>query len=183
MVQKYKSASTSVNSKCKVPRLAKVLPEWMEEGCTILDYGGGKYNTATDYLLTFQIYNRIYDPFNRGQYENIRAMIRHGYDGAMLSNVLNVIMEPEIREEAIRNIWDRLKLGGLLFVSVYEGDKSGVLKVNEKRNSCQLNKRLKEYLPEVQKIFGEHVHIKRTKGVEYILAMKDRARGDENNEE
>lgn len=173
VVQKYKSACTSVNAKCKVPRLAKVLPEWLEGASTVLDYGGGKYDTATDYLWGFRIMNHIYDPFNRDQYENIRAMVREGYDAAMLSNVLNVIMEPEIRMEAIVRVWEHLKVGGILFVNVYEGDKSGILKVNEKRNSCQLNRRLKEYLPEIRIVFGDSTCIKRTKGVEYIYARKE----------
>jgi predicted methyltransferase len=75
-----------------------------------------------------------------------------GADTASLFNVLNVIKEPEYREEALRTAHKSLKPGGRVFVSIYEGDRSGVGK-KTKSDSWQNNMTTAAHLPEVQKIF------------------------------
>lgn len=176
MEQRYKSACTSVNAGCKIPRLARAVA-WpghrREKPVMVLDYGGGKYDTATRFLEKYNIINHIYDPFNRSPEENERALSKTDYDVVMLSNVLNVIMEPEIRKEVLTNCWNHLRNYGGLFIKIYEGDKSGILKVNEKKNSCQLNRELEDYIPEVQEVFKDgDVFRTSNDGVPFIWAQK-----------
>lgn len=176
MEQRYKSACTSVNAGCKIPRIAKVIARPYRvrpRPIMVLDYGGGRYDTATEYLKQFNIINYIYDPFNRSTEENEKALSKTDYHMAVCSNVLNVIMEPEVRQEVLQNCWNHLMNYGVLCITVYEGDKSGVLKTNDKRNSCQLNRKLADYLPEVCKVFGSGNVFRRTNyGVSYIVAIK-----------
>ena len=45
-----------------------------------------------------------------------------------------------------------LKNGGVAYISVYEGNKSGI--GNQSKNDCwQNNKKLIDYLPTIQKVF------------------------------
>ena len=48
-----------------------------------------------------------------------------------------------------------VKDNGVIYIAVYEGNKSGILKVNEKTDSCQLNRRWKFYLDEIAEILPE----------------------------
>lgn len=170
--QKYKSASTSI----KKPniRLAKILAKfYATSGDTVLDYGGGKYDIATDYLTGFGIINIIYDPFNRDEMANQKAMEKMDYDFVMLSNVLNVIAEKSVRLLVIEDARKHLKAGGQLLVKVYEGDGSGILKVNEKRNSCQVNQKIRFYYWEVAAVFGAaNTKLLKQDGVPIIVATK-----------
>ena len=173
--QKYTSKETSIN-KHKVPALVRAFAKVCEDTKTtdldILDYGGGKYDTATEYLAKFGLRNHIYDPYNRTPEENKAALENWEYDVVLLSNVLNVIAEPGVRNHILHEIYDHLSYGGLLLVKVYEGNRSGIMTVNEKNNSCQLNKKLSEYIPELVHVFGENFVIRRTvNGVQIILAM------------
>ena len=170
MTQEYKSAKTSVNSK-KVPALFRKI-EWIE-GTMNLDYGGGKFDTATEYLEGKGVRNMIYDPFNRDVVHNLFVLTTFGFDTATCANVLNVIGEEINRLCAVKNIWDRLKVGGKAYFWIYEGDKSGIKKIDKKRNSCQLNRKTTEYVPEVASLFGEEncsVH------GQMIVAVKDNKR-------
>lgn len=69
---------------------------------------------------------------------------------ATCSNVLNVIAEKENRIIAIRNIYFALKPNGVLYVTVYEGDKSRISKANKKKDSFQLNQKLDFYKQEIE---------------------------------
>ena len=147
--QKYKSATTSI--KKKVPFLSRILQEYYaSEGDVVLDYGGGKYDTATDFLKEFGITNVIYDPYNREPEENAQALAKDDYDFVVLSDVLNVVAEKQIRKEIIQDAWRHLREGGILLVKIYEGDGSLIIKVNEKRNSCQLNQDTYFYFWEIR---------------------------------
>lgn len=149
MKQEFTSANTSINSK-KVPSLFKKIA-WIKDSNN-LDYGGGKYDTATEYLSKYGCLNCIYDPFNRSKELNDLTMSKSNYDTATLSNVLNVIKEQEIRLECLKDIKRHLKPNGILYISIYEGDKSEVGKST--RKSCwQNNMKLKSYLSEVKQVF------------------------------
>ncbi|MDV3429122.1 MAG: hypothetical protein LIR50_19190 [Bacillota bacterium] len=157
--QKYSSAVTSINGS-KLPSVFRKV-EWVE-GTRNLDYGGGKYDIATNWLLDHKnVRNYIYDPYNRTFEHNLEILAKKPFDTITLSNVLNVVMEKEVRETILSHCYLLLRTNGTLYISVYEGDKSKVAKVNEKRNSCQLNRPLKDYFNEVAAIFGEdHIEIK-----------------------
>lgn len=170
--QKYDSALTSVNSH-KVPALTRIIAEkYQGTNLDILDYGGGKYDNATEFLKTVSIKNRVYDPFNRTPEENNWAMSKTDYSVVMLSNVLNVIAEKEIRLRILHDIQDHMASSGSLFIKIYEGNRSGIMTVNEKRKSCQLNKKTSEYLPEVLEVF-KNVRRERIRGVAVIIAEKE----------
>lgn len=146
MQQEYKSAATSINSK-KVPALFKRIG-W-SPGTVNLDWGGGKYDTATDYLAGIGVKNFIYDPFNRTPEHNAKIGALGSYDTATISNVLNVIKEPEIRKEIICKVLDFLRKGGIIYVGVYEGNASGIGR-QTKEGSWQTNMKTASYLKELQ---------------------------------
>lgn len=152
-MQAYSSAVTSIN-KNKVPRIFKAI-KW-QPGTINLDYGGGRFDTATEYLRTQGVQNYIYDKYNRTDTENNGALSHAPYSSVVLSNVLNVVHELEERIAILNHIKSLLTPNGTLYVSVYEGNKSGVEKVDQKRNSCQLNRITKSYVTEIASVFNKN---------------------------
>lgn len=149
--QEYSSASTSLN---QVPALFKN-PQVIFNGLN-LDYGGGKYDTATMYLADRGIESVVYDPYNRTPEHNAASINKvrknGGADTITCANVLNVIKEPAARMVVIRNIYKYLKPGCAAYFSVYEhtrgeGPTGG--------NKYQLARKTSEYVPEIASIFGE----------------------------
>jgi hypothetical protein len=114
-----------------------------------------------------------YDPFNRTPEENWKATAHVNYDYAILSNVLNVVAEQSVRFDILWHIKMLLAPEAELYIKVYEGNGSGVMKVNEKKNSCQLNLKTREYLPEVEAVFGaRNVRAEWVNGIHVIRAKK-----------
>lgn len=127
-----------------------------------LDIGGGRYDTASDYLMeTYGIVNIVWDPYNRTEAENRNAMENlkqsalDQFSGAIghirsvtVSNVLNVINDDQAMESTIT-----LAAAALVpvFFTVYEGDKSGEGKETPK--GYQRNAPTKAYVPFIQKHF------------------------------
>ncbi len=170
--QKYKSAKTSINSG-RLPAIVRIWEDSIHMDASILDYGCGKFDNTREYLEArgFEYYG--YDPYNRSDQENQLAMEKYDYDYAILSNVLNVIAEEKIRLKILREIKEHLKPNGVLYIKIYEGDGSGEMKVDERRNSCQLNKKTREYLPEVGKVFPpKGVRADWIWGIHVIMARK-----------
>ncbi len=114
------------------------------------DIGGGKWDLTTKFLADLGVTNIIYDPFNRdpGWNEKALARIEQGCLTATVSNVLNVIVEAEVRREIIKLARHAQKA----YFSVYEGDGSGVGK--ETRCGWQENRKLRDYLGEVRSVFS-----------------------------
>ena len=163
--QEFSSASTSLN---QVPALFKN-PQVNFSGLN-LDYGGGKYDTATEFLADQGIESVVYDPFNRTPEHNsavINKVRRNGgADTVTCANVLNVIKEPAARTVVIRNIYKYLKPGCPAYFSVYEhtrgeGPTGG--------NKYQLARKTAEYIPEIAAIFGEENVVRKGK---LIIAYK-----------
>lgn len=151
MTQEYTSAATSINRN-KVPAVFSKV-DWQSE-TTNLDIGGGKFDTATEFLSKRNVRNLIYDPYNRVKRHNDYVMSeidKQKADTVTLSNVLNVIQEKEVRIEVLRNAYNSLKRGGICYITVYEGDKSGV--GNPTTKGYQLNRRLRDYMSEVLEVF------------------------------
>ena len=150
--QEYSSANTSINS-AKLPAIFRLVE--FNPNTINLDYGGGKFDNATEYLEKNNVKNYIYDRFNRTPSWNREAVkaVRKagGADTATLSNVLNVIKEDGSREEVLYNIKELLKPNGTLYVTVYEGDKSGEGKVTSA--GYQLNRKTADYMEEISKVF------------------------------
>lgn len=140
--QKYTSANTSINSS-KLPRIYGLVMDKIGTDESVIDYGCGKY--FDNYNLGVNYHG--YDPYNRPDEE----VLNHKYDVALCSNVLNVIAERENRLgvlEALRNLATKV------FITVYEGDRSGVSR-ETKADCFQLNKKLCDYIPEIVEVFGK----------------------------
>ena len=148
-IQRISSAGTSIR---QVPAVFKAI-KW-NEGTLNADIGGGKYDDFTNALQTQGVENVIYDPYNRSAEHNQAAMdrISGNADTATISNVLNVIAEPAARDQVIRQAADAIKPDGEAYFSVYIGDGSG--KGKETPRGYQLNKKLADYVEEIERHFG-----------------------------
>lgn len=115
------------------------------------DFGGGKYDKATDWLENeHTIINLVFDPYNRSYSFNSTVLVyADKAETTTLFNVLNII---SVKQERI-NILKKLKRKKTkrIFITVYEKNKTG--KGEETRDGWQNNMRLKDYLPEVQEIY------------------------------
>lgn len=164
--QKYSSKRTAVNGKQgKTPKLFKMV-SW-KSGTINLDYGGGTIESDAVADAFFEgkgVTNVIYDIGNFDDNHN-NAVIRYlkangGADTATLSNVLNVIMEKNVRHEILENIYDWLKPNGILYIYGYEGPKEDIGKggkvKGKDQDQYQTNMRTSEYLPEIAEVFPNY---------------------------
>ena len=152
--QEFSSAATSINGS-KLPAIFKLVD--FHTNTLNLDYGGGKFDNATEYLKTLGVTNLIYDKFNRTAQHNqevIRTVRENdGADTCTLSNVLNVIKEESIRHEILVNIHKLLKSDGILYITVFEGQPGQ--KEGPTKSGYQLARKTSEYIDEVANVFGE----------------------------
>ena len=155
-VQEFNSADTSINSG-KLPTVYSKLE--FANGCTVLNYGGGKFNNTIEFGNANGFTDLIFDPFNRTVEWNaavVKSISEKGVDLAILSNVLNVIKEVDVRGFVLSVLANTLDENKPLFITVYEGDRTGYGRQTS-RSAWQENRKLKEYLAEVQKHF---THVK-----------------------
>src|SRR5208282_4922149 len=111
--QEITSAGTSLN---QVPASFKAI-DW-ERGTKNLDYGGGKYDTASDFLKNKGVTNEVYDPFNRTEKHNANVYNRFTKtpaDTATIANVLNVIKEPAVRQNVLQEVASKVKPRGTVY--------------------------------------------------------------------
>ena len=128
--------------------------EW-SEGVVNFDNGGGASDKAQEYLDKFGAINLVYDPYNRtnGHNREVLARVRETpADTSTISNVLNIIKEPEVRMDVMLRSKHCVRPGGIIYVWCYEGDESGVGR-ETLEDSWQTNMKLKAYLPEVQQVW------------------------------
>ena len=144
----YYSHKTSCN---RVPKGIKALAEFFTTTCN-LDYGGGRYDTATNWLKEHGIESHVYDPFNRTPEHN-EAALKHKFTSVTLLNVLNTIESRDERVQVIRDAYERLERGGIFIVQIYEGNKSGVGAIT-KSKTYQHNHKLDDYLSEIKEAIG-----------------------------
>lgn len=154
IVQEFTSENTSINSK-KLPAIFNMVT--FNPGTVNLDYGGGRFNNVAEYLKQYDVINLVYDPYNRSSEHNqevIRLIREHGgADTATCSNVLNVIKEPEVRLNVLKNISKLVKSGGTVYITVYEG--KGNNAEGPTKSGYQLNKKTADYLEEIQQVFPD----------------------------
>ena len=152
--QEYTSANTSINSS-KLPAIFKLVN--LSPNTINLDFGGGRFDNASEYLATKDVTNLIYDPYNRSSEHNKNVLdtIRknNGADTATCSNVLNVIKEENARHTVIQNIYNLLKSNGTAYFTVYEGTGKG----NEgaTKSGYQLNRKTVDYIDEIKEVFSD----------------------------
>ena len=152
--QEYDSAATSINS-TKLPAIYRMIK--LQPGTVGVDFGGGKFDNAVEYLRDQDVTLCVYDPYNRSAEHN-REVIRTlrangGADFAINSNVLNVIKEPEARKGVLENIKKITKSGAPIYITVYEG--RGDAKEGVTKSGYQLNRKTADYLEEIQEVFPD----------------------------
>lgn len=155
-VQEFDSSDTSINGG-KLPTVYNKL-EFIN-GCTVLNYGGGKFDNTIEFGLENGFTDLIFDPFNRTPQWNseiVKTINKTGVDLAILSNVLNVIKEVNVRGFVLSVLANTLDENKPLFITVYEGDRTGCGKQTS-RSAWQENRKLKEYTAEVKEHFA---HVK-----------------------
>ena len=151
--QEFSSAATSINSN-KLPAIYNMVE--FRPGDVVVDFGGGKFDNAVNYLKDKDVTLLVYDPYNRSAEHNkevLRILKEHGgADAAVNSNVLNVIKEPEAREAVLRNIKKITKRGAPIYITVYEGRGDGA--EGPTKSGYQLNRKTSDYMDEVGRVFS-----------------------------
>jgi len=163
--QKYSSKNTAVNALSgKLPALFGKI-SW-KPNTMVLDYGGGREEAAKlatayfndiDPTIEYVWYDKYWQTAKQ-QNEAIRRVKQNGgADVAMLSNVLNVIAEPEVRHDILVHIRSLLKPNGVLYISGYEGSKAnqegGGRATGE--DQYQTFMKTKDYLSEIHEVFPD----------------------------
>jgi hypothetical protein len=150
--QEYTSERTSVNVSKPPAAFAKI--PWVS-GQRNVDIGGGRYDAGSDYLKADHgVTSKVIDPFNRPEAHNRKVaaeFAKRPADTATLTNVLNVIREPEQRQAALKAARRYVRDGGKLYVQVYPGDGSG--EGRETSAGWQENRPLRSYLAEVEEAY------------------------------
>ena len=142
------SANTSINK--RIPALFGKLPNNVRN-CQLLDYGCGKYpNYVKQWGEERGISVISYDKYNYCEEDWYKE---YGYDVVCLSNVLNVVNNWNTRWDILQDCWNCLRIGGQLYITVYEGDKSGKGRIT-KADCWQENRRTSDYLFEAGRVFG-----------------------------
>lgn len=160
MSQSITSASTSINSK-KLPAVyGKIKPSALGRLDLVFDYGAGRYvSHIRDYVHSTAcradgerpVYVE-YDKFNQSRETNDTAMNALflaeciGRSVAIISsNVLNVIDDDDTVSAIAEWLDTKAKLDEDVYVTVYEGDKSGVGRQTGD-DSYQRNTKTRDYL-------------------------------------
>ena len=145
--QTITSAATSLR---QVPAIFKKVDFWFG---TNLDLGGGKCDEVQAYFdeKKYECTNLVYDPFNRSEDHNKAVLDKAKWEGCntvTIFNVLNVIKDKDHRLELLNLASQH---GCLVYIAVYEGDRSGDGK--ETTKGYQLNRKLKDYESEIKEVF------------------------------
>lgn len=150
-MQNYTSKKTSVNTKKLPVAFSKI--NWDEisnkyypNGFTVLDYGCGRDVSLTRSIV--ETSGGIYIPYDPYWLPNSEAKKANVI---ICSNVLNVIDD----DEEVKRIHNFIKNNSdIYFISVYEGDKSGVGK-KTKDDCYQRNELTSKYKYEDEKIVNK----------------------------
>jgi hypothetical protein len=142
--QKYTSEKTSIAT---INKIYKLLPELgYEKETIILDYGCGKYNKNKEEAEKHGYRWFGYDPYNRSEIDNelaLRLMKLVKPHVIVCSNVLNVLESKAIIQNVISEIYNYSAEDTDIYITIYEGDKSGVGKVTTK--GYQRNEKVNDY--------------------------------------
>lgn len=166
--QLYSSADTSINTVSAVYKLIDA------PNTVILDYGGGKYDTNAEYMLQ-KCNSRVlvFDPYNRTPEHNSKVIQYFKLNPAKVvvcSNVLCVIKEDEIILDILGNIKDLMAYDGILYIKIYERDKTGIGCKTTK--GWQRNQKLSDYVPFITTVFGRDYFIERKRGMLIVRRVK-----------
>lgn len=171
------SAATSIR---QVPAGIKRLFEigMVRLGQIHLDYGGGAYDDAKDFMASRGVRCCVFDPYNRSAAHNIQVLAdlsrNRGAESASLLNVLNVIPTEDERLETVRCMLSWLKSSGVALVMVYEGDRSNRLRRTTKGWQCNLP--IQMYQEEIVNQFGDDLYVLR-EGKQLFLSERSLEKG------
>lgn len=150
--QKYSSADTSIST---INKIYKLLPQLgYKRETIILDFGCGKYNKNKEEAEKHGFRWFGYDPYNRSEMDNeltLKLMKLVKPNVIMLNNVLNVIKEDDVLLDVLGQIYDYAADDTDIYITIYEGDKSGVGKVTTK--GYQRNWKLIKYSDFILELF------------------------------
>ena len=147
--QKVTSAGTCRNQKASG---ARIVAETHTKPVRVLDFGGGKYSEAQEFLRAAGFVCEVYDPYNRSYEENLAALEQQ-YDVMMCNNVLNVLTD-DVLNNVIEDMKTICNICGItqIIVTVYERDKTGVGMMTG-NSTYQRNQKTGDYIEPLLKTF------------------------------
>lgn len=154
-MQEYSSADTSIN---QVSRAYTVYQSKVgfKDRSYILDYGGGRFDTAKDFMKQYGCTVKIFDPFNRNKAHNDSVLAytrKHTPDYIINANVLNVIKEKDIVDDVILRISRLAGKHTLCIFCMYEGNGTGYGTKTTK--GWQRNQKTDSYIPLIREHFWD----------------------------
>jgi hypothetical protein len=156
--QKITSADTSINSSKPATAFTKLLKkDAFKKGSKNLDIGGGRFDNVNK-LLKEQAgaTNVVYDPWNRSKAHNakvVKKMAGGQSDTVTINNTLNVIEDTPNQIRVLEQAKDAVKENGKVYISVYEGDRTGNGRPTSK--GWQRNQKIEDYLETVKQVFPD----------------------------
>jgi len=130
----------------------------LKKGDEVLDVGAGRFDLGKEYLNSRGIVSIPYDPYNRTEEENQRALdvaIRGDVDACLCSNVLNVVRDPVHRAHVVWLCAQSVRFTGgksSAWFAIWEGTKSGKGKLYA-GDMWQENRKASTYLKEIRPYF------------------------------
>ncbi len=162
ILQDFNSAKTSLNQISRIHTNTK-----FEPNTVVLDYGGGKFDKAVEFMKSQNVLNLVYDPYNRSNEHNREVLDyikeNNGADYVVCANVLNVIKEESIIRNVLEDLDKYCKNGGIIRICVYEGNKQNDGKGNDSKNTYQRNSKTKDYEQIIRDVYenkGYNVDLK-----------------------
>lgn len=152
-IQTISSAQTSIST---INQIYKLLPKMgYQAGTTILDFGCGKYNKNKEYANDCNYLWFGYDPYNRTKEYNDSTLcwLNNTKPNIIIcSNVLNVLENVNLITSVLNDISNYASDDTDVYITIYEGDKSGVGKVTTK--GYQRNEKLHNYKEYISTLFN-----------------------------
>lgn len=171
--KKKQAISSAGTSRNQVPSsMGEKSPFKFAPGSVNFDLGGGKYDTATDYMKGLGVENVVFDPANRGFDYNMQSLKRieelGGADTVTVNNVLNVLKGADIILSVIQQAAECVKPDGQVIFQIYTGNKLGIGgRPKSKPDQYQQHKTADRYVPLIYRYFNK-VYLKG----EYIVALE-----------
>lgn len=152
--QEISSANTSIKT---INGAYKQIVGKYPKYTTIFDYGCGRYDENMNFATENDFVWFGVDPYNRSvewNKANINEMKTWGDapDIIMLNNVLNVVKEKFVIEHIVGQVYNYAGENTDVYITIYEGDKSGIGKVTSK--GYQRNEKLINYRDYICKFFN-----------------------------
>jgi hypothetical protein len=154
LLHNYDQAITSAKTCRRITAYGTtVIADFYPAGVTVLDFGGGKFDDAKNYLSDYGIVCEIYDPYNQEFEKNVKVLSKK-YDVLLCNNVLNTltddVLEFVIQDMVLVMKHCKIKTG---FVTVYERNKNGKGEITGE-DQYQRNEKTNEYIKPLSKYFN-----------------------------